>query len=186
MSTLAPTLHDLAALGCIADLALLQAETRYLVQSGLDRIRSHPRLFLVKMAELLDLPLGQLNEEHVGFTIAPRLNAVGRLDDANPLVEWMLSEDEEFVMEVLNRMEALNANRRVLVNQVFEGCLAQLDASPLLLDQPALILSHPEWPAGVIGIGCQPPGSSCRSPCDSAFRGFNWHTTRLCTVSGRH
>ncbi len=145
-------LHDLVALGSIADMAVLKGDTRFLVQSGLNRIRTAPRLFLSKMAELLDLPLDRLNEEHIGFYIAPRMNAVGRLDDANPMVNLLLSNDVTKVNITLNQMEALNANRRVLVSQVFEGCMAQLDSNPALLGQPLLILSHPEWPAGVIGI----------------------------------
>ncbi|TLM98468.1 single-stranded-DNA-specific exonuclease RecJ, partial [bacterium] len=146
------TLHDLVALGSIADIAVLRGDTRYLVQSGLNRIRTAPRLFLSKMAEMLDLPLDRLNEEHIGFYIAPRMNAVGRLDDANPMVNLLLSNDATEVNITLNQMEALNASRRVLVSQVFEGCMAQLESNPALLEQPLIILSHPEWPAGVIGI----------------------------------
>jgi single-stranded-DNA-specific exonuclease len=148
----AGNLHDLVALGCIADMASLTSETRYFVQSGLDRMRSVPRPFLSRMAGMLDLPLDRINEEHVSFSIAPRMNAVGRLDDANPMVEMLLAKDEAVIRPILDRMEALNANRRVLVNQVFEGCRAQLENNPTLLDQPLVILTHPEWPAGVVGI----------------------------------
>ena len=152
LAEIVPPLHDLVALGSIADLAMLSGDTRYLVQSGLDRMHSAPRLFLVKMAERLELPLDLLDEEHIGFFIAPRLNAVGRLDDANPMVDFLMSENEPEVMATLNQMEALNARRRLLVSQVFQGCLAQLEANPSLFDQSILILAHPEWPAGVVGI----------------------------------
>jgi single-stranded-DNA-specific exonuclease len=145
-------LHDLVALGCVADMAGLKADTRYLVQSGLEHMRTVPRAYLSRMAAMLELPLERLNEEHIGFTIAPRMNAVGRLEDANPMVDLLLSEEEAVISPILNRMEALNANRRVLVNQVLQGALAQLDASPAMLDQPLILLSHPEWPAGVVGI----------------------------------
>lgn len=149
---LSGSLHDLVALGCIADMASLTADTRYLVQSGLERLRTAPRPFLSQMASTLDLPLDHLNEEHIGFYIAPRMNAVGRLEDANPMVELLTSRDVAVIKPILDRMEALNASRRVLVSQVFEGALTQLEANPSLLDQPLIMLSHPEWPAGVVGI----------------------------------
>ncbi len=146
------TLHDLVALGCVADLATLRGDTRYLVQSGIDRMRNSPRLFLAKMASKLELTLESFSEENIGFDIAPRMNAVGRLDDANPMVDFLLSDDAEEIETILTHMEALNANRKLLVSQVFQGCLAQLETNPGLADRSILILSHPDWPAGVVGI----------------------------------
>ncbi len=146
------TLHDLVALGAIADLAELYGDTRYLVQSGLANIRSSPRPTLLAMLQAAEIDREHFTEEHVSYSIAPRLNAVGRLADANPMVEFLLSEDPSLIASMVTRLEELNARRKILCDQVFNGALACLERDRSLLDQPALVLDHPEWPAGVVGI----------------------------------
>ncbi len=74
---------DLAALGLVADVAELRGEARYLVQSGLSVLRSPSRLGLLALCERLELNPARINEEHIGFLLAPPLNALGRLADAN-------------------------------------------------------------------------------------------------------
>ena len=87
------TLLDLVALGLIADVALLKGETRSLVQRGIQVLRNTGRIGLRAMAELSGTSLESLTEETIGFSFAPRLNALGRLGDANPAVELLLSHD---------------------------------------------------------------------------------------------
>ena len=147
-----PTLHDLAALGCIADLALLVDDTRYLAQSGLARLNEHPRRALAAMLDIAEGKKGLINEETVSFLLAPRLNAVGRLEDANPMVSFLLSEDQGLINLTVNRLEGMNEQRKILCDQVLRGALAQVDQNPRVLETPVLILSHPDWPAGVVGI----------------------------------
>lgn len=146
------SLHDLVALGAIADLADLYGDTRYLVQSGLARIRSTPRPTLTAMLQAAEIDQAHFSEEHVSFALAPRLNAVGRLSDANPMVNFLLSEDQEEISNMVIHIEELNARRKILCDQVFNGTLACLQRDRSLLDQPVLIMDHPDWPAGVVGI----------------------------------
>ncbi len=148
----AKMLHDLAALGCVADLAELSGETRYLVQSGLNQIRSEPRPPLAAMLEAAGVAYSSVGEEHISFNLAPRLNAVGRLDDANPMVNFLLSSDPVEIAVTVSRLEGLNDYRKTLCDQVFQGSMAMLEQDRALLDQPILILHHPEWPAGIVGI----------------------------------
>lgn len=148
----ASSLHDLVALGAIADLADLVGDTRYLVQSGLDHIRSTPRPSIAAMLRAAEIDQDRFSEEQVSFAIAPRLNAVGRLADANPMVDFLLSENQGLIPIVVSQIEELNARRKILCDQVFDGALANLQRDRSLLDQPILILDHPEWPAGVVGI----------------------------------
>lgn len=145
-------LHDLAALGCVADLAELTGETRYLVQSGLNHLRSTPRPAVAAILQAAGVDYMKLTEEHISFTLAPRLNAVGRLDDANPMVSFLLSEDPVEIAVMVNKIEGLNSKRKFLCDQVFQGAIAQLEQDRSLLEQPILILQHQEWPAGVVGI----------------------------------
>lgn len=148
----APALLDLVALGTVADLALLRGDTRYLVQKGLAQLRQTSRLGLQVMMELAELKPENITESHIGFTLGPRLNALGRLEDANPAVELLTSNNPLRVRVLATHLEGLNAQRKLLCDQVTMAAEAQLRADPALLAQPVLILAHPGWPGGVVGI----------------------------------
>ena len=145
-------LLDLVALGLIADVALLKGETRSLAQKGIQALRNTKRLGLKVIAELSSTNLESLTEETIGFTFAPRLNALGRLSDANPAVELLLTNDPARARVLAAQIEGLNAQRRMLTSQVYEAAEAQLREHPELLTEPAIVLSHPNWPGGVVGI----------------------------------
>jgi single-stranded-DNA-specific exonuclease len=145
-------LLDLVALGLIADVALLKGETRSLAQRGIEALRRSERLGLRLIAEKTQTDLESLTEETIGFTIAPRLNALGRLEDANSAVDLLLSTDPVRVRVLVTQIENLNAQRRLLTSQVYQAAEAQLRQNLDLLAEPILILSNPHWPGGVVGI----------------------------------
>ncbi|MGZ8921565.1 MAG: single-stranded-DNA-specific exonuclease RecJ, partial [Limisphaerales bacterium] len=145
-------LLDLVALGLVADVALLKGETRSLVQRGIQVLRNTGRVGLRTMAELSGTSLESLTEETIGFTFAPRLNALGRLGDANPAVDLLLSHDPVRARVIATQIEGLNAQRRLLTNQVYEAAEAQLRENPELGSEPAIILVNANWPGGVVGI----------------------------------
>jgi len=145
-------LLDLVALGLIADVALLKGETRSLAQKGIQALRETKRMGLKVIAELSGINLETLTEETIGFTFAPRLNALGRLGDANPAVELLLTQDPARARVLAAQIEELNVQRRLLTSQVYEAAEAQLRVNPDLLSEPAIVLSHPNWPGGVVGI----------------------------------
>jgi single-stranded-DNA-specific exonuclease len=143
---------DLVALGIVADVAVQTGDTRYLLQRGLPVLRTTTRLGLQTMLEIAGIQPAWLTEEHIGFILGPRLNALGRLDDANPVVELLTTNDAGRARVLATHLEGLNAHRRLLTGQVLDGALAQIAKDRTLLDLPVLVLSHPQWPAGVIGI----------------------------------
>ncbi|MGE5775841.1 MAG: single-stranded-DNA-specific exonuclease RecJ [Chloroflexota bacterium] len=145
-------LLDLVALGLIADVALLKGETRSLVQRGIQVLRNTGRIGLRVIAELSGTNLESLTEETIGFNFAPRLNALGRLSDANPAVELLLSHDPTRARVIATQIEGLNAQRKLLTNQVYEAAEAQVRENPDLLSEPALVLASQNWPGGVVGI----------------------------------
>lgn len=146
------SLLDLVALGLIADVALLQNETRALAKRGIEQLRNTNRIGLRVMAELAGATFDSLTEETIGFTFAPRLNALGRLGDANPAVELLITDNSARARVLATQIEGLNAQRRLLTKQVTDAAEAQLKENPDLLNQPAIVLSHPNWPGGVVGI----------------------------------
>jgi len=145
-------LLDLVALGLIADVALLRGETRSLAQRGIQKLRNTQRLGLRVMAELSGTNLETLTEDTIGFSFAPRLNALGRLSDANPAVELLLTPDAARARVLATQIEGLNAQRRLLTSQVTEAAETQLRGHPELLAEPVIVLSHTNWPGGVVGI----------------------------------
>lgn len=143
---------DLVALGIVADLALQVGDTRYLLQRGLNALKKTERLGLQRMLQLAEIEPAGLNEEHIGFELAPRLNALGRLADAESAVELLTTSDPGRADILATELEGLNAERKLITRQVFEAAQAQVENDPSLLEAAALVLSHPTWPGGVIGI----------------------------------
>jgi single-stranded-DNA-specific exonuclease len=174
--------HDLVALGTVADLALLTGDNRSLVHQGLMAMRSEPRLAIRSMLSAANGTTSNLNEENISFMLAPRLNAIGRLGDANPVVEFLTTSDVSYAQDFAARLEALNNRRKLLTDQVLQGALAQIEREPEHQDAPVLVLSHPNWPGGVLGIAASrlvelfhrpailianPPGETARGSCRS-------------------
>jgi single-stranded-DNA-specific exonuclease len=148
----ASDLLDITSLGIVADLAILRGDTRYLVQRGLKALRETKRSGLQVMFELAEIEAANLTEEHISFALAPRLNALGRLGDAQPVVELLTSSDPSRTRLLATQLENYNAQRQLLTNQVVQAAEAQLQADPSLLAQPVIVLSHPSWPGGITGI----------------------------------
>ena len=125
---------DLVALGIVADLALQRGDTRYLLQRGLAALRTTERPGLVGLMEKAELDPTWLSEEHIGFVLGPRLNAAGRLADANACVDLLTTGDIGRARILAADLEALNARRKLLCNQVEQGAEAQIARDPSLLE----------------------------------------------------
>ena len=173
---------DLVALGIVADVAHLAGDTRYLLQLGLQALRQSERLGLQSLYARAEINPAHLTEEHIGFVVAPRLNALGRLDDANRIVEFLTTADLSHARQEANYLEQLNNQRKLLTSQVYQGALTQIEQDPGLLDFACLVLNNPAWPAGVVGIVasrlverfgkpvilvCSPPGQPARGSARS-------------------
>lgn len=147
-----PAFYDLAALGIIADVAALRGETRFLAQRGIKALRETRRMGLRLLFTNAEINPQMLTEEHISFGIAPRLNAVGRLGDANPMVEFLTTQDEQLARQLAFQIEGYNEQRKRLTEDVFQGALYQLEHNRSLLDEAVLVLYHPDWHPGVLGI----------------------------------
>lgn len=144
--------HDLLALGTIADLAELTGDNRYYARLGLEQMNQNPRPALRAMLALAGFKNQRVNESHVGFTLAPRLNASGRLEDANPMVEFLISTDEASIEKTARHLESLNARRKQAVDMVYQSALEILTQQPALNQYPVIVLAKSGWESGVVGI----------------------------------
>ena len=138
---------DLVAIGTIADMVSLTDENRILVKYGLGVFRQTQRIGLQEMLKLANITPQDVNEETVGFQIAPRLNALGRLDDPNPAVELLTGFDDEEALEIALMIQAKNEERKEIVQAIYDEAKAMVDPS-----LPVQILAKEGWNPGVLGI----------------------------------
>jgi single-stranded-DNA-specific exonuclease len=143
---------DLVALGIVADVATQVADVRYLLQCGLEVLRTTRRVGLQALLEQAELDPKGLSEEHIAYQLAPRLNALGRLGDANEGVELLLTRNLTQARVLAAQMDGLNYERRLITNQVFQAALQQIERNPSLLDYRALVLAGNDWHVGVLGL----------------------------------
>lgn len=145
----------LAALGVIADVVPLKGENRVIARTGLSRIRSSPFIGLRALVKASGLDGDRIDTEGVGFSLAPRLNACGRLGHAAEALELMLTDDPDRAAVIAKALTKLNDERRAVERRIAEHALSL--ASDRGMDGPdsrAVVLAHGDWHAGVVGIVC--------------------------------
>ncbi len=145
-------LLDLVALGIVADVARQIKETRYLLQRGIAVMRTSTRIGLNKLIEYAKLNPLEIDESEIGFGLGPRLNAQGRLSDAADSVELLATSDMARAAVLANQLEGMNAQRKLESSFVQASAESLLENDPTLLTYAVIVLSHPEWKGGVVGI----------------------------------
>lgn len=140
---------DLAALGTIADLQPLLDKNRSFAYWGLKELNKTKRLGLLKLIERAQLSLGELETYHVGFILAPRLNASGRLHDALSSVRLLCTHQELEAMEFADSISKLNIQRQELTYASFEQAEIQVAQNK---DQKLFVLAHESWHEGIVGL----------------------------------
>ena len=143
---------DLVALAGAADIVPLVDENRVLVREGLDSINTNPRPGIVALIESSSLHPGNLNSGQIVFTIAPRINAVGRLGDAKRAVELLITDSLEEAKKLAKVLETENYARRKIDVDTFDNALQLVENSIDLDNELAIVLHQEEWHPGVIGI----------------------------------
>jgi len=143
---------DLVALGIVADVADQVHDARYLLQLGLERLRTTRRIGLLALMHIAGLRPETVDAESIGFQLGPRMNALGRLEDATVAVELLTTQDPIRAGQLAAKMERLNQQRRLLTSQITSAALDMVERRPELLDYNALVLAHPSWHAGIVGI----------------------------------
>lgn len=148
-------LLDLVALGTVADVVALDHNNRILVHQGLRRIRAgHCVPAISALLELANRNPKRIVAADLGFAVAPRLNAAGRLDDMSLGIESLLCDDLVRAREMVTLLDQLNDERRIIEQEMQEQALAFL--KKLQLDKiefpRGICLFDPEWHQGVIGI----------------------------------
>jgi len=149
-----PPVHllDLVAIGTIADLVPLRGENRLLVKKGLHALRQTSRKGIHSLCKVAGATIADLDEESVGFVIGPRLNAVGRLADADPAVELLMTEDTEEADALAMEIDAMNKERQSIVSDITEEAIEQVESLYPLKENRVLVIAKEGWNPGVVGI----------------------------------
>jgi len=137
---------DLATLGTIADVAPLLGENRALIREGLARMRES-RWAGVRASVAQARLQGELTARQVAFVLAPRLNAAGRLGEADLGLELLTTASERRAEELAVYLDARNLERRQIQDHMFAGAKGKADPTA-----PALVIEDPGWHPGVMGI----------------------------------
>lgn len=140
-------LLDLVAIGTIADMVSLTDENRILVQYGLEMLGHTQRIGLQEMLDMAGIAANEVTEETVGFQIAPRLNALGRLDDPNPAIDLLTGFDDEEAHEIALMIHQKNEERKEIVQSIYEEAKTMVDP-----EKKVQVLAKEGWNPGVLGI----------------------------------
>ena len=141
---------DLVALGTVADMVPLQGENRFLVKRGLEVLNTTENLGLQELVSSAGLELGAIDSERISFSLAPRLNASGRLDHAVTSYELLMATSRDRARQLAASLESRNAERQRLTAQIFEE--ARQELSPRAAELPLLMVSGHDYPPGVVGV----------------------------------
>jgi single-stranded-DNA-specific exonuclease len=141
-------LADLAAIGTVADVAPILGENRAIVRLGLDRIRAGARPGIAALLARAKVAAANVDVETIGFVLAPRLNAAGRVGEALDAALLLLADDPGEADRLAGVLEAANVTRRDLMRTA----LAEARTSPDAVDDAPATIVRGAWPIGVVGL----------------------------------
>ena len=143
-------LLQLCALATVADVVPLLARNRVLTRAGLEALSRAPLVGVRALVERSGVKLGSVGAGEIGFVLGPRLNAAGRITDAEDALRLLLTEDAAEAKELAERLEQRNAERQELTRQVVAGAR---ERAAERADAWVTIVADAQWPAGIVGLG---------------------------------
>lgn len=148
---------DLVAIGTVADVMPIRDENRLIVSYGLQLINNTDRPGLIELIEATRTESKyntkrKITASFIGYTIAPRINAAGRIRDASIAVELFLAKDCETAAPIARRLCDINHERQAEENKIIEEAYAQIAASHDFEHDPVIVLENETWHHGIIGI----------------------------------
>jgi len=141
----------LITLGIAADVVPIKDENRVLVHHGLNILKNLEKPGLKTLLELAGLK-GHISVGQLVFSIAPRINAAGRLGDANRAVELLVTDDQDKARLLVKELDNENKRRQIIQQAVVDEALLKVNAEADLKNENALVLANAGWHPGVVGI----------------------------------
>ncbi|HSW77422.1 MAG TPA: DHH family phosphoesterase [Candidatus Chromulinivoraceae bacterium] len=142
-------LLDLVALGTVCDVVTLIDENRVNVYWGLKVLAKTRRPGLQALMTVAGIEPEKVNARHLGFGLGPRMNAAGRLETAQHALDMLRAKEGMAALEKAQQLDTLNVARRSDQDKIFKAAILQAGQ---FLSDPVLVVSHPDWNHGIIGI----------------------------------
>lgn len=143
---------DLLALGTLADVVPLTGENRALVKKGIRRINAGARPGIEALKAVAGVADRPLTASNVAFTLAPRINAAGRIGSAETALRLLLCDNEQDAIELANETDILNKQRQAIETKISAEAIQQIEENPAVKYAGVLVVSGAGWHPGVIGI----------------------------------
>ncbi|NLJ71466.1 MAG: single-stranded-DNA-specific exonuclease RecJ [Syntrophomonadaceae bacterium] len=143
---------DLAALATVADIVPLMGDNRIIVKQGLKEIMASKRMGIKALIEAVNLADKELNSWHIGYILAPRLNAAGRMEDASIAIELLQATNYQLALKLVHKLVELNSSRRSVEEQIYKEAIDYIENNINLAQEGILIVVGEDWHHGVIGI----------------------------------
>ena len=140
---------DMVCLGTVADVMLLQGENRVFVDRGLQSLRSTHRPGLAALIKECGCDPDSLNAASIGYMLAPRINAAGRMGQIDLAIELFLTQDHQHAQALASGLCELNRQRQSVESEIYEQAIAML---PQGSTPDAIVLADSRWHQGVVGI----------------------------------
>jgi len=151
-AALLKSFSKIVAIATIADAVPLVGENRVFAKLGLDALRSAVNPGLKALLEVAEVSGRPLTTGEVGFRVAPRINAAGRMDVARDVIELFSVKDVTRAREIASKLDQLNSARQEEERRILEAIRARFEEDPTLLDSFCLVIEGEGWHRGVIGI----------------------------------
>ncbi|WP_234396890.1 single-stranded-DNA-specific exonuclease RecJ [Bacillus massiliglaciei] len=145
-------LLEVAAIGTIADLVPLMDENRLIAAKGIEKLRQTRRPGLLALMKVAGVEQGSLTEETIGFSLAPRINAAGRLGPADPAVELLMAEDMRDAEAIAQEIDETNKERKEIVESIAKDAIQQVEENYPIDEYGVLVVGGEGWNSGVVGI----------------------------------
>lgn len=150
--TLSDQYLDLVAISIASDIVPIVDENRIMMRRGLKQINTSPRPGIKALLDLIKTPPGSVTTTSIVFSIGPRINAAGRMGDATTAVKLLISDHETDAGRYASQLESINIERRSTDSETMLQANELLEREFDLDDTSAMVLHHPDWHLGVIGI----------------------------------
>lgn len=143
---------DIVSIATVADVVPLIDENRVFVVNSLNNIEKTENIGLRTLLDVCKLKDKKINSGHIGFVIAPRINAAGRIGSADVGVKLFTTDDEEEARKLAEFLDEENRNRQQLENEILEEAIAMIREDLRYTREKVLVLYKENWHHGVIGI----------------------------------
>ena len=143
---------DLVAISIASDIVPIVDENRILMREGLKLLNESPRVGIKALMNLIKMDIGKVSTSNIVFSIGPRINAAGRMGDAGTAMQLLIAESYDEAAQFAAELEAINQKRRRTDTKTMEQAMLQIDEHVNMSECSSVVLHHPEWHLGVIGI----------------------------------